>query len=75
MPPGLSRWQDDGKARVAPLEVDGIQPGWSREDRALHDMGDPIGSAARIRGSLPDDGTWLLVEPRAVAHLENNVNL
>ena len=41
---------------------------------ALHDMGDPIGAAAHIRASLADDGTWLLVEPMAVAGLENNVN-
>ncbi|HEV3265077.1 MAG TPA: methyltransferase domain-containing protein [Acidimicrobiales bacterium] len=41
---------------------------------ALHDMGDPIGGAAHIRASLADDGTWLLVEPMAIAGLENNVN-
>jgi hypothetical protein len=40
----------------------------------LHDMGDPIGAAARIRRSLPDDGTWLLVEPMDVTDVENNVN-
>ncbi len=41
---------------------------------ALHDMGDPVGGAAHIRASLADDGTWLLVEPMAIAGLENNVN-
>ncbi len=41
---------------------------------ALHDMGDPVGAAAHIRASLADDGTWLLVEPMAIAGLENNVN-
>jgi SAM-dependent methyltransferase len=41
---------------------------------ALHDMGDPVGGAAHIRDSLAEDGTWLLVEPMAVAGLENNVN-
>jgi SAM-dependent methyltransferase len=41
---------------------------------ALHDMGDPTGGAAHIRASLADDGTWLLVEPMAIAGLENNVN-
>jgi putative intracellular protease/amidase len=32
---------------------------------ALHDMGDPVASAAHIRAALADDGTWLLVEPMA----------
>ncbi len=41
---------------------------------ALHDMGDPIAAARHIRAALADDGTWLLVEPMAVAGLENNVN-
>jgi SAM-dependent methyltransferase len=41
---------------------------------ALHDMGDPAGGARHIRDALADDGTWLLVEPMAVAGLENNVN-
>jgi 2-polyprenyl-3-methyl-5-hydroxy-6-metoxy-1,4-benzoquinol methylase len=41
---------------------------------ALHDMGDPPGAASHIRASLSDDGTWLLVEPMAIAGLENNVN-
>jgi SAM-dependent methyltransferase len=41
---------------------------------ALHDMGDPVGGADHIRASLADDGTWLLVEPMAIAGLENNVN-
>ena len=41
---------------------------------ALHDMGDPVGGAAHIREALADDGTWLLVEPMAIAGLENNVN-
>jgi SAM-dependent methyltransferase len=41
---------------------------------ALHDMGDPVGGAAHIRGALADDGTWLLVEPMAAGNLEDNVN-
>ncbi len=41
---------------------------------ALHDMGDPIGAARHIRGSLADDGSWMLVEPIAEDGLENNVN-
>ena len=31
----------------------------------LHDMGDPMGAARRVRESLAPDGTWLLVEPYA----------
>jgi SAM-dependent methyltransferase len=41
---------------------------------ALHDMGDPVGAAAHIRGSLADDGTWLLVEPYAGDRVEDNLN-
>lgn len=32
---------------------------------SLHDMGDPAGCAAHIRGLLAPGGTWMLVEPRA----------
>jgi hypothetical protein len=31
----------------------------------LHDMGDPRGCAAHIRGMLKPDGSWMLVEPIA----------
>jgi SAM-dependent methyltransferase len=40
---------------------------------ALHDMGDPVGAARRIRQSLAPDGTLLLVEPNAGDGLENNL--
>ncbi|HEX3223894.1 MAG TPA: class I SAM-dependent methyltransferase [Nocardioides sp.] len=40
----------------------------------LHDMGDPVGAARRIRQSLADDGTLLLVEPAAGETLEDNLN-
>jgi SAM-dependent methyltransferase len=41
---------------------------------ALHDMGDPVGAARRIRQSLAPDGTLLLVEPNAGDALEQNLN-
>jgi len=41
---------------------------------ALHDMGDPVGAAARIREVLAPDGTFLLVEPMAGETLEENVH-
>lgn len=41
---------------------------------ALHDMGDPVGAARRIRQSLAPDGTLLLVEPNAGDALEHNLN-
>lgn len=41
---------------------------------ALHDMGDPPGAARHIRQALAADGTWLLVEPMAGEHLDDNVN-
>jgi len=39
---------------------------------ALHDMGDPVGAAGRIREAIADDGTWLLVEPNASDVVEEN---
>jgi 2-polyprenyl-3-methyl-5-hydroxy-6-metoxy-1,4-benzoquinol methylase len=41
---------------------------------ALHDMGDPVGAARRIREALAPDGTWLLVEPYASDRVEENFN-
>jgi SAM-dependent methyltransferase len=41
---------------------------------ALHDMGDPVGAARRIRQALAPDGTLLLVEPNAGNALEHNLN-
>jgi SAM-dependent methyltransferase len=41
---------------------------------ALHDMGDPVGAARRIREALAPDGTLLLVEPNAGDALEDNLN-
>jgi len=41
---------------------------------ALHDMGDPVGTAAHIYQTLAPDGTFLLVEPYAGDQLEDNLN-
>jgi SAM-dependent methyltransferase len=38
----------------------------------LHDMGDPVGAARRVREALAPDGTWLLVEPFAADAVEEN---
>ncbi len=40
----------------------------------LHDMGDPLGAAPRVREALARDGTWLLVEPFAADKVEDNFN-
>ena len=40
----------------------------------LHDMGDPVGAAAHVREALADDGTWMIVEPAAGDHIEDNLN-
>jgi len=40
----------------------------------LHDMGDPVAAARRVRESLAPDGTWLLVEPAAGDAVEDNLN-
>jgi SAM-dependent methyltransferase len=41
---------------------------------ALHDMGDPVGAAAHVNRSLAADGTWMIVEPMAGDHVEDNLN-
>lgn len=41
---------------------------------ALHDMGNPAAAARHIRQSLTPEGTWLLVEPMAGEHVEDNAN-
>jgi len=40
----------------------------------LHDMGDPIGAARHVLSSLKPDGTWMIVEPFANDHPEQNHN-
>ncbi|MFC5137143.1 class I SAM-dependent methyltransferase [Actinomycetospora rhizophila] len=40
----------------------------------LHDMGDPVGAARRVRDALAPDGTWLLVEPYAGDTVEETLN-
>ena len=40
----------------------------------LHDMGDPVGAARHVRSVLADDGTWMVVEPMAGDHVEDNLN-
>jgi SAM-dependent methyltransferase len=40
----------------------------------LHDMGDPVGAARHVLGTLAPDGTWLLVEPFANDRVEDNLN-
>ena len=41
---------------------------------ALHDMGDPVGAARHILQTLAPGGTWMIVEPAAGDHLEDNLN-
>lgn len=40
----------------------------------LHDMGDPVGAARRVRETLAGDGTWMVVEPLAGDAVEDNLN-
>jgi SAM-dependent methyltransferase len=40
----------------------------------LHDMGDPVGAARHVRGTLAPDGTWMIVEPAAGDSVEDNLN-
>lgn len=40
----------------------------------LHDMGDPVGAARRVRETIAADGTWMIVEPAAGDQIEDNLN-
>ena len=40
----------------------------------LHDMGDPVGAAKRVREALAEGGSWMIVEPNAGDRLEDNLN-
>lgn len=40
----------------------------------LHDMGDPVGAARRVRKAVASDGTWMIVEPMAGDRVEDNLN-
>ena len=40
----------------------------------LHDMGDPVGAARHVHGTLKPDGTWMIVEPMAGDRVEENLN-
>jgi SAM-dependent methyltransferase len=40
----------------------------------LHDMGDPVGAARRVKESLAKDGVWMIVEPFAHDKPEDNFN-
>jgi SAM-dependent methyltransferase len=40
----------------------------------LHDMGDPVGAARHVRKTIADDGTWMIVEPKAGDRVEDNLN-
>ncbi len=40
----------------------------------LHDMGDPVGAARRVREVIAPDGTWMVVEPMAGNRVEDNLN-
>ncbi len=40
----------------------------------LHDMGDPVGASGHVLRSLAPGGTWMIVEPNAGDHVEDNLN-
>jgi 2-polyprenyl-3-methyl-5-hydroxy-6-metoxy-1,4-benzoquinol methylase len=40
----------------------------------LHDMGDPVAVARRVRETLAEDGTWMIVDPYAGDRVEDNLN-
>jgi SAM-dependent methyltransferase len=40
----------------------------------LHDMGDPAGASKHVHSTLAKDGVWMVVEPFAGDHVEDNLN-
>lgn len=40
----------------------------------LHDLGDPLAAARRIRSALAEDGTWMIVEPFVSERVEDNLD-
>jgi 2-polyprenyl-3-methyl-5-hydroxy-6-metoxy-1,4-benzoquinol methylase len=40
----------------------------------LHDMGDPVGATRHVLSTLRSDGTWMIVEPNAGDHIQDNLN-
>lgn len=40
----------------------------------LHDLGDPVGAAVHVKETLAENGTWMIVEPRAGDRVEENLN-
>jgi hypothetical protein len=40
----------------------------------LHDMGDPVGAARHVLETIAADGAWMIVEPFAHDHVEDNFN-
>jgi 2-polyprenyl-3-methyl-5-hydroxy-6-metoxy-1,4-benzoquinol methylase len=58
--------------RVDPLPADGSLDLVTTFD-CIHDMTDPLGMMQAIRSALADDGTWLLVEIKALDSLAENV--
>jgi SAM-dependent methyltransferase len=74
------RASDAGVSTRATFEVESAQT-FSGSDHdlvttfdCLHDMGDPVGAARHIRGSLAEDGTWMIVEPAATDTVAGNLN-
>jgi SAM-dependent methyltransferase len=53
-------------------------PGWDFDlvtfFDCLHDMANPVGAARRVRSALAQDGTWMIVEPKAGDRVEENLN-
>ncbi len=76
-------WKAAEKAGLA--DRVGFQVAWAKEFPGkgydlvaffdcLHDMGDPAGAAAHVRGTLAPNGTWMIVEPFAHDRVEQNLN-
>ena len=74
------RAQDAGVADRARFEIapaagyTGVEYDLVTMFDCLHDMGDPVGAARHVHGTLKPDGTWMIVEPMAADRVEGNLN-
>lgn len=55
-------------------EYDGSEYDFVTSFDCLHDMGDPVSVANHVRGTLADDGTWMIVEPLGGDRVEENLH-
>ncbi len=76
----VARSRSDGMGNVEfheyPVTEIPLEPGFDLITTfdVVHDLVDPLAGLVRIREALRDDGLYLMMEPNASSHLENNLD-